>query len=742
MAVEVAFHSSINDAPRGAKPPMPMRRHSMGQTSHKHLHQEAPAVYEQLRALFDARPESPPLATETNLASSLNNLVSQTLAGLFGEDDDRKRRAGPLSPAAHHRMPKVERSSSHELFKPNALEGLHEQLFRPQPKTASARPSPLGAPMGWLEDLAKREVAPSAEAAPSSSASPPRVSTAARAASFDKPPDGWTPTLNTVVAALKLRKLHERRFSSASDLSNASTSVTSSARDDAARVTSEDLSCLTMPEFDLQAFVEECWIAQAATDLGRKEAILEGAYDLPTSPHISPYLEGAYDERLMMAPTMSPNMAPTMSPTMPSGYAGTGRSAMGGMPMGVYDTANAPTHNEPTMVSMLPQVYHHQQLQQQQQQHAYPQQYEGQYEGQHGYEAYGYSMGAGQPWPHTHMPAVPMRAPMRAPAMAPASMWPQQATAWPQQATAWPQQATAWLQQPAMAMAPPPMMMPPARVSLPAMAIEQEGSRLLQQQLFAMGAAELANAVEELAPHLASLSTNAFGNYLVSAMAALPAAHAAVHAALVGQVSYLMQHPQGSRVTQAAFERLPAAHATSLASEMAGQVSAIACGTHGSWSVVAAYKCTRAPFILAEIAADITRLSALQNGSRVVQRVLLDAATAGEDITAATGALLGLSQPALASLSEDRFGNYVVQIALRHAPPAQRAALLDRLLSAFDALAVGKCGSNVAEVLVELSSDAQLEGVRAAIGVQHAETLRSHQFGSYVMSALDGRRAA
>ena len=59
-----------------------------------------------------------------------------------------------------------------------------------------------------------------------------------------------------------------------------------------------------MPEFDLQAFVEECWTAQAATDLGRKEAILEGAYDVPTSPHIPPHLEGAYDERLMMAPTM------------------------------------------------------------------------------------------------------------------------------------------------------------------------------------------------------------------------------------------------------------------------------------------------------------------------------------------------------------------------------------------------------------------------------------------------------
>merc|ERR1719247_3583072 len=79
----------------------------------------------------------------------------------------------------------------------------------------------------------------------------------------------------------------------------------------------------------------------------------------------------------------------------------------------------------------------------------------------------------------------------------------------------------------AQSMAPP--MAPSWRPgSLVEMAQEQEGSRLLQQHLWAMGPSELECAVAELAPHLPFLAVHTFGNYLVSAMAALPAFHAPV----------------------------------------------------------------------------------------------------------------------------------------------------------------------------------------------------------------------
>merc|ERR1719198_222838 len=114
-------------------------------------------------------------------------------------------------------------------------------------------------------------------------------------------------------------------------------------------------------------------------------------------------------------------------------------------------------------------------------------------------------------------------------------------------------------------MSPPPPPMPMGAApnttlqpgSLFAAAQEQDGSKFLQARLKVMPPAELAAAVAELAPHLATLASHPFGNYLVSAMTGIPAAHQAIHAALTGRLCSFMQHPQGSRVCQHAFEKLP-----------------------------------------------------------------------------------------------------------------------------------------------------------------------------------------
>lgn len=277
-----------------------------------------------------------------------------------------------------------------------------------------------------------------------------------------------------------------------------------------------------------------------------------------------------------------------------------------------------------------------------------------------------------------------------------------------------------------------------ARGSLALLAREQEGSRLLQQKLVSMPPGELIQAVDELGPHLANLATNAFGNYLVSAMADLRPAHQAIHSALTGNICRLMIHRQGSRVVQSALARLPANMSANLVDELEGHVSEVASGTHGSWSVVAAYQHTHKAFVLKELALEIRWLSAQQNGSRVIQKVLAEAAKTGGDLTSPVEQLLNLGQTLLIHLAEDRFGNYVIQLALRHAPMHLKAQLLDILLPGFAALAVSKCGSNVAEVLVELATPMQVNAVRVALGVQ-AETLRAHVYGNYVMNALDAR---
>lgn len=124
-----------------------------------------------------------------------------------------------------------------------------------------------------------------------------------------------------------------------------------------------------------------------------------------------------------------------------------------------------------------------------------------------------------------------------------------------------------------------------------------------------------------------------------------------------------------------------------------------------------------------------------------MQRVLQDAASVGADMSGPVETLLGLGAGRLRNLAQDRFGNYVIQLALRHGAPPQRARLLHELLPVFHELAMGKCGSNVAEAVVEVASVQQLAGAFDQMGPHAADTLRSHQFGAYVMQKIDSRWA-
>lgn len=150
-------------------------------------------------------------------------------------------------------------------------------------------------------------------------------------------------------------------------------------------------------------------------------------------------------------------------------------------------------------------------------------------------------------------------------------------------------------------------------------------------------------------------------------------------------------------------------------------------------------KATRAPFILREIASEVGRLAVQQNGSRVVQKVLEEAAKTGADVSEPVDALLQLGPLRLAEVAEDRFGNYVVQLALKHSTHHRQMQLVAWLLPSIRALAISKCGSNVAEVVIALASPQQLGETCATFTLEEAEELRNHPYGSFVMAAIDRR---
>jgi len=265
--------------------------------------------------------------------------------------------------------------------------------------------------------------------------------------------------------------------------------------------------------------------------------------------------------------------------------------------------------------------------------------------------------------------------------------------------------------------------------------MDKKGSRQLQDGLPKMSDAQLARAVDELGPHLLMLAKHPAANYVVSRLASLPLAHAAVRAALVGHVVSLMLHAQGSRVVQAAIAELPLPHADALVRELHGHVARCALDTHGSWGVCAAYKRTHAPFLLDGVVEQLEALAVQQHGCRVVQRVLAEAAVSGAGVASAAGRLLQANLPQLAM---DPYGNYAVQVAMRHSAAAERSRLVGALLPALLDLAMSKHGSNVAETVLTLSSAPQLQQARRAFFADRP-TLRGltgHPFGNYVLQAL------
>ena len=274
---------------------------------------------------------------------------------------------------------------------------------------------------------------------------------------------------------------------------------------------------------------------------------------------------------------------------------------------------------------------------------------------------------------------------------------------------------------------------PPLWGNLATLAKSAQGSRYLQAALPRMSPAELGRVRDELTPSLLELSKHTFGNYLITQLLGLPA-HlgfgGALAGAIKGHVVDLVKHVHGSRVVQNALVLRGASDAVdgplhpnpaisdedaaALVAELDGRLLEVGLDTHGSWGVCAAFARTRAPFVLAQCAKHLGALATSQHGCRVLQRVLRLAGDSGMAEAAAVVDALCDEGTELAYLASHPYGNYVVQIALRHcggAADGLATALRPRILT----LAVCKHGSNVAEALLERATPPQLEDLCDAV---------------------------
>jgi len=115
--------------------------------------------------------------------------------------------------------------------------------------------------------------------------------------------------------------------------------------------------------------------------------------------------------------------------------------------------------------------------------------------------------------------------------------------------------------------------------------------------------------------------------------------------------------------------------------------------------------------------------------------VLAEAAAAGAGIGGATARLLASGN--IGKHASDPYGNYAVQVTLRHSAAAERQQLVSALLPSLLSLSTSKHGSNVAEALLTMANPQQLQHARRLfLGRNTLRELTSHPFGNYVLQAM------
>lgn len=200
---------------------------------------------------------------------------------------------------------------------------------------------------------------------------------------------------------------------------------------------------------------------------------------------------------------------------------------------------------------------------------------------------------------------------------------------------------------------------------------------------------------------------------------------------------HLICHTQGSRVIQNCLRYLPSSSRGRLIKGLTGSVASCAKHTHASWGICIAFEVTRAPFILSEVCDFASELGKDQHGCRVFQSVLQHAKEFDMDIS------VGIDMIARSGLLENAchpFCNYAIQVILRLASEKRRGSLIEELLPHLLRLATSRYGSNVAELVISLTSPTKLHPIAETIfdesNKERLVLLAEHPYGNYVLQSL------
>ncbi len=242
---------------------------------------------------------------------------------------------------------------------------------------------------------------------------------------------------------------------------------------------------------------------------------------------------------------------------------------------------------------------------------------------------------------------------------------------------------------------------------------DQHGSRFIQQKLEAATVEEKVMFFQEILPHVPSLNTDVFGNYVVQKLFdhGTTTQQEALAGFLVGHAVELSLQMYGCRVVQKALEFASLDTLILLVNEFRGHVLKCVQDQNGNHVI---QKCIQVmskvadeegmhlhehvQFIIDAFVNQVQKLSTHAYGCRVIQRILEYCVDSQRDVIVAE------IRASFSRLIRNQYGNYVIQHVLKHGKPKDRKILLEDVQKNLLTYSQHKFASNVVEKCLEFGT--------------------------------------
>ncbi|KAF0912232.1 hypothetical protein E2562_013185 [Oryza meyeriana var. granulata] len=268
--------------------------------------------------------------------------------------------------------------------------------------------------------------------------------------------------------------------------------------------------------------------------------------------------------------------------------------------------------------------------------------------------------------------------------------------------------------------------------------MDQYGSRFIQQKLENASADDREKIFPEILTNAIALTTDVFGNYVIQKFFEFATESQLSQLAdqLKGHFLQLSFQMYGCRVVQKVIDVVDLERKISIVGELKNSVLGCISDQNGNHVIQKCIECVPEeyiPFVIEDILHKIYLLCTHQYGCRVIQRVLEHCHN-----PATQSAVMDEIVERAFDLTEDKFGNYVVQHVLQHGKPEERSSIILKLSGHVVNLSQQKYASNVVEKCLSFGTPDERDSLIREIvsSGQTFQGLMKDQFGNYVVQRI------